>query len=72
MNRALHGSSHVPVAAFARLDDDCARLLQRGLVGSAADGRLVRTEVAGASDTAERLGAEAARQLLEAGAGEFL
>jgi hydroxymethylbilane synthase len=72
MNRALHGSCHVPVAAFARLDDDGARLLLRGLVGSAADGRLVRTEVAGASDTAERLGAEAARQLLEAGAGEFL
>jgi hydroxymethylbilane synthase len=72
MNRALHGSCHVPVAALARLDDDGARLLLRGLVGSAADGRLVRTEVAGASDTAERLGAEAARQLLEAGAGEFL
>jgi hydroxymethylbilane synthase len=72
MNRALHGSCHVPVAALARLDDDGARLLLRGLVGSAADGRLVRAEVAGASDTAERLGAEAARQLLEAGAGEFL
>jgi hydroxymethylbilane synthase len=68
MNLALHGSCHVPVAAFAQADADGLRL--QGLVGDAGDGTLVRAE---ALDTdPQRLGREVARQLLEAGAGELL
>ncbi|TYT26034.1 hydroxymethylbilane synthase [Luteimonas viscosa] len=68
MNRALHGSCHVPVAAFARERE--GRLHLQGLVGSAVDGRLVRADVVG--DEAEVLGRETARRLLDAGAGELL
>jgi hydroxymethylbilane synthase len=72
MNRALHGSCHVPVAALAQLEEGGARIVLRGLVGSAADGRMVRAEVAGAAASPELLGVQVARRLLDAGAGEFL
>ena len=42
MNRALDGSCHVPVAAYAC--EAPAGLHLRGLVGGAADGRIVRAE----------------------------
>jgi hydroxymethylbilane synthase len=66
MNRALHGSCHVPVAALARLDG--AQLLLQGLVGSAEDGRAVRAEAQGRGDVPERLGLEVADLLLAQGA----
>ena len=66
MNRALHGSCHVPVAAFARLDG--ARLHLDGLVGSARDGRIVRAHLPGRGDLAEGLGLEVAEKLLAQGA----
>ena len=68
MNRALHGSCHVPVAGFAQ--EDGGRLRLQGLVGSAGDGRLVRAEASG--DDPDILGREVARLLLDAGAGELL
>ena len=70
MNRALHGSCHVPVAGFAHLDG--ARLRLDGLVGSAADGRHVRANAEGPADAPDALGRDVARQLLESGAGAFL
>ncbi|MET0328102.1 MAG: hydroxymethylbilane synthase [Luteimonas sp.] len=70
MNRALHGSCHVPVAAFAWRDGDRLRL--EGLVGSAQDGRAVRAGGASAPAEGEALGARVAALLLEAGAGAFL
>jgi len=70
MNRALHGSCHVPVAALARLDGD--RLALDGLVGSVADGRLVRAHAEGTAGAAEALGEEVAAALLAAGAGDLL
>lgn len=70
MNRALHGSCHVPVAALARLEG--GRLHVHGLVGSADDGRIVRAHCEGDVGEPEALGAEVARRLLEGGAGEFL
>jgi hydroxymethylbilane synthase len=70
MNRALHGSCHVPVAAYARLDGQ--RLLLDGLVGSADDGTLVRAHAAGRRDAPDALGLLVARQLLDAGAGALL
>lgn len=68
MNRALHGSCHVPVAALATLDGDRLRL--DGLVGSAGDGRAVRA--GGEGDDPDALGRAVAAQLLERGAGELL
>jgi hydroxymethylbilane synthase len=70
MNRALHGSCHVPVAAYARLDGQ--HLLLDGLVGSADDGTLVRAHAAGRGDAPDALGLQVARQLLDAGAGALL
>ena len=69
MNRALHGSCHVPVAAFAQETGD-GRLHVQGLVGDAATGQLLRAEAQGPDGPA--LGAEVARRLLEAGAGALL
>lgn len=68
MNRALHGSCHVPVAAFAQLQGE--RLLLHGLVGSAGDGRCVRAQ--GEGDDAEALGRAVAAQLLALGADRIL
>ncbi|MFZ5655650.1 MAG: hydroxymethylbilane synthase [Pseudomonadota bacterium] len=70
MNRALHGSCHVPVAAFAVLDG--ARLHLQGLVGSAQDGRAVRAEATCGRETPEQLGEQVARELLAQGAGEII
>jgi hydroxymethylbilane synthase len=70
MNRALHGSCHVPVAAYAQLRGD--RLQLSGLVGSASDGRMVRAQDEAAQDAPEALGQAVARELLAQGAGKFL
>ncbi|WP_337244386.1 hydroxymethylbilane synthase [Luteimonas sp. gir] len=70
MNRALHGSCHVPVAAFARLDG--GRILLDGLVGSALDGRAVRAGGEAPEGEGEALGSAVAARLLEGGAGAFL
>jgi len=70
MNRALHGSCHVPVAAFARLDG--ARLHLDGLVGSARDGRVVRAHAPGRGDMPAALGLEVAEKLLAQGARELI
>ena len=70
MNRALHGSCHVPVAGFAELFNE--KLLLRGAVGDANDGRLVRAEAKGSAADPEGLGRRVAEALLAQGAGELL
>jgi len=70
MNRALHGSCHVPVAAYAQLDGE--RLLLQGLVGCAADGRAVRAQAQGRADAPDALGREVAQRLLDQGARELI
>ena len=70
MNRALHGSCHVPVAALARLVGD--RLTLSGLVGSALDGRCVRATSEGLATAPEALGIEVADLLLAQGARAFI
>jgi hydroxymethylbilane synthase len=66
MNRALHGSCHVPVAAHAHLDGE--HLYLQGLVGSASEGTLVRAHQQGRGDMPEGLGMEVAEKLLAQGA----
>ena len=70
MNRALHGSCHVPVAAYARLDGACLAL--DGLVGSARDGRAVRAQDTRDATEPDALGRAVAAALLAQGAGEFI
>lgn len=70
MNRTLHGSCHVPVAAHARLDGESLWLA--GLVGSVEDGRLLRADGEGRADAPEALGVDVAQRLLDQGAGEWL
>ena len=70
MNRALHGCCHVPVAAFAQ--EEGGQLWLQGLVGSAADGRIVRAEARGPATDPDTLGRQVAGLLLDAGAGELL
>ena len=70
LNRTLHGSCHVPVAAFARLQG--ATLELQALVGSASDGRAVRAEASGPASDPDALGRTVAEKLLAGGAGEYL
>lgn len=70
MNRALHGSCHVPVAGFAELFNE--KLVLRGAVGSVSDGRMVRAEAKGSAADPEALGLRVAEDLLAQGAGELL
>jgi len=70
MNRALHGSCHVPVAALARLEAE--RLSLSGLVGSVREGTLVRAAADADVAMAEALGIEVANALLAQGAGELI
>ncbi len=70
MNRALHGSCHVPVAAFARLDG--ARLHLQGAVGSAHDGRQVRAVAEGDAAEPQALGERVAHELLAHGAAAII
>ena len=74
MNRALHGSCHVPVSALAVLDDD-AMMTLTGAVSDATNGDAIRVELnAECKDVsaAESLGIAVATQLLEQGAAELI
>lgn len=70
MNRALHGSCHVPVAAYAQLHGE--RMQLHGLVGSARDGTLVRADTRGDAMEADALGRGVAAALLEQGAAALI
>jgi hydroxymethylbilane synthase len=70
LNRELEGSCQVPVAAFARRVGDALHL--QGLVGSAADGRLVQAADSGALDDGEGLGQRVAQTLLTQGAAALM
>lgn len=70
MNRALHGSCHVPVGAFAEEGVDGMTL--RGLVGSATHGLLVKAEASSGDLSPENLGHQVAQALLANGADALL
>lgn len=70
MNRMLHGSCHVPVAAHATLSGDTLHL--SGLVGDVATGELIRAEASAPRAQFDALGAHVARNLLDQGADAIL
>lgn len=70
MNRVLHGSCSVPIAAYCREIESGLHLV--GLVGDAADGRLLRAEATASIRDPEALGYRVAELLLAKGAGVML
>jgi hydroxymethylbilane synthase len=70
MNRHLHGSCQVPIAAYAIERE--GELHLTGLVGDAATGHSVRASSQGARNHGETLGIRVAEQLLAQGAGALL
>ena len=70
MNLRLHGSCTVPVAGYCIEVE--AGLALWGLVGDAANGRLVRADAIGDVAQPIELGRQVATMLLERGAGEIL
>ncbi|MBP8098392.1 MAG: hydroxymethylbilane synthase [Arenimonas sp.] len=70
MNRRLHGSCTVPIAAYATLDGKVLSL--EGLVGSAQTGECIRASEVGRASDPEGLGRLVAAELMVKGAGELL
>ena len=70
VSRRFGGSCEVPLAAYAELEQ--GRLRLRALVGNAARGVFVATEVSGAPSDGEALAAEAVAQLDARGARALL
>ena len=70
MNRRLHGSCTVPVAAYATLD--CHILSLEGLVGDAETGECIRASEVGRSSDPEGLGRLVATELKLKGADRLL
>ena len=70
MNKRLEGGCQVPIAGFAELDGKSMSM--RGLVGRPDGTKIVRGEISGAANDAERLGKQLADDLLSRGAREIL
>ena len=70
MNRRLHGSCQVPIAAYATLDGNILSL--EGLVGSAETGHCIRASEVGHAEDPEGLGRLVATELMLKGAGQLL
>lgn len=70
MTRHLQGSCQVPIAAFC-IETEIGLHLS-GLVGDAANGKLIRADDDGQSEAPDALGERVARRLLELGAGGLL
>jgi hydroxymethylbilane synthase len=70
MNRRLHGSCTVPIAAYATLEGRILSL--EGLVGSASTGNCIRASEVGHASDPEGLGRLVAAELMVKGAGEML
>lgn len=70
MNKALHGSCQVPVAAFAELQGEVLTLT--GWVGHAESGRSIQAQAEGVAGSPESLGARVSQLLFEQGAAELL
>jgi hydroxymethylbilane synthase len=70
MNERLQGGCQVPIAGFAEFGNGQIRL--RGLVGQPDGSEIIRGEIVGAADSAQRLGRALADDLLGRGAGRIL
>jgi len=70
VNRHLQGGCQVPIACFAEVNGTTIGL--RGLVGSVDGSTILRADLEGPIEDAEKLGIQLANHLLAAGAGDIL
>ncbi len=70
VNARLQGGCQVPIASYAELDGD--ELYLRALVGNLEGTQIIRSEIRGDRQQAERLGLLVAEDLLSQGAEEIL
>ena len=70
VNRHLQGGCQVPIACFAEVNGTTIGL--RGLVGSVDGSTILRADLEGPIEDAEKLGIQLADHLLAAGAGDIL
>lgn len=70
MNRHLEGGCQVPIGAYALVDGEQVHL--RGLVGAIDGSEILRDEISGHVNNAEKLGIELAKKLLAQGADKIL
>ncbi len=70
VNRRLFGGCQVPIAGFSELNGDQIQI--RALVGEVDGTEIIRSEISGHRDDAEKLGTTLAEELLSQGAGEIL
>ncbi len=70
LNHRLEGGCQVPIGGFAEIDGNKLRL--RALVGSPDGSEMIRGEVNGSVDEAEKIGIELADDLLSRGADRIL
>ena len=70
MNRHLEGGCQVPIGAYALVEGEQVHL--RGLVGAIDGSEILRDEISGHVDDAEKLGVELAKKLLAQGADKIL
>ena len=70
MNKQLHGSCQVPVAAYAEIDGDAMTLT--GWVGNYAQVRSITATAEGVANEPEALGQRVSEMLFELGAAELL
>jgi hydroxymethylbilane synthase len=68
--KKLEGGCQVPIAAYAVLDTGC--LIIEGLVGSISGDKIIKTQIKGNPQDAEKLGIRLAEDLLSKGAKEML
>lgn len=70
MNRHLEGGCQVPIGAYALVDGEHVHL--RGLVGAIDGSEILRDQISGHVNDAEKLGIELAKKLLAQGADKIL
>jgi hydroxymethylbilane synthase len=70
MNKQLHGSCQVPVAAYAEINDDA--MTMTGWVGDATNIRSISASAQGVANEPEALGQKVAEMLFAQGAAELL
>jgi hydroxymethylbilane synthase len=70
LNHRLEGGCQVPIGGFAEIDGNNLRL--RALVGSPDGSEMIRGEVNGTIDEAQKMGVELAEDLLSRGADKIL
>lgn len=70
LNAHLEGGCQVPIAAYARLENNLLHL--QGMVGSLDGQTILRTEITGPISEAKDIGIQAAEQLIKQGAKKIL